>query len=186
MPEKASREWNELGEGVILQSSHRESAFTRVEPTDERRSSVGEKISRRDYVNALALSNSGEAMIFERDKLDTGMLSWRVIGSYLKNGEDPMVAAQRTLLDETGYSSDEWLYLGSYVMADSDEHQTGVGHFFCARDAQQIARPQGNGPDGLKMKWVSQRDLKYALLDGRISVLSYAITISMALLTVLD
>lgn len=141
---------------------------------------------RKDYVNALALSDSGEAMILERGKPGGGMSSWRVVGGYMSNGEDPMTAAQRTLLDATGYHSDEWLYLGSYVMSDSEQAESGVGHFFCARDAQQIARPNVGSLEDIEMRWVSQRDLKYALLDGRVSVLSYAITISMALLTVLE
>ena len=32
------------------------------------------------------------------------------------------------------------------------------------------------------IKWVSRKDLKYALLDGRIGVMSYAMTASLALL----
>jgi ADP-ribose pyrophosphatase YjhB (NUDIX family) len=137
-----------------------------------------------DYVNALALSDSGDALIFERGKLG-GMSSWQVVGGYVGNGEDPMTAIQRILLEATGYTSEEWMYLGSYMMTDTDE-QPGVGHFFCARGSQKVCQPQPDGHEELKIKWVTQRDLKCALLDGRISVLSYAITISMALLTVLD
>lgn len=138
-----------------------------------------------DYVSALALSGDGEAMILERPINGSAMASWHVVGGAIEIGEDPMTAAERTLLETTGYSSDQWLYLGSYADAEA-EQRCGVGHFFCACDAQQVAVPLLDSGGSTKLRWVSQSDLKRALLDGRVHVLSYAITISMVLLTVLE
>jgi ADP-ribose pyrophosphatase YjhB (NUDIX family) len=144
-----------------------------------------QKVLAADYVNVLALNEAGEAMILEHGQNGGGYSSWRVIEGQVAQGEDPMTAVQRTLLEETGYQSDHWMYLCSYTITD-DHQRLGVGHFFCARNARQLADHYCvDLAQDRKLKWVSQRDLKYALLDGRISTLSYAITISMALLTVL-
>ncbi len=137
-----------------------------------------------DYVNVLAMNDQGDAMILQRGDY-AGMFSWQVVGRELRQGEDPIAASKQVLLDSTGHSSQHWMYLGSYA-AEESSHENGVGHFFCAQKAQQVAPPTLDNPDDLAVKWISKRDLKYGLLDGRIAVLSCAVTISMALLTLPD
>lgn len=185
MPSMANMEWNNVEEPISVDSLHLNTDLQVGDKPGQQKLAQPAVPLSYDYVNALALSDAGEALIFERADLVGGMSSWQVVGGQVREGEDPMTAVQRTLLEETGYSSDNWLYLGSYMMSHGDA-QDAVGHFFCARDAQQVS--PSTRIDGCKkrIRWVTQRDLKYALLDGRISVLNYAITISMALLTVLD
>ena len=140
------------------------------------------KIHTRDYVNVLVLNDAGEAMIIEGYKHGNGWSGWQVVGGYLEEGEDPYTAVQRELLEETGYSCDKWLYLGSYTM-DANRH-VGVGHFFYATGAQQIAEPNHNDLESFNVTWVPVKDLKYALIDGRIGVISYAANIALALLVI--
>jgi ADP-ribose pyrophosphatase YjhB (NUDIX family) len=184
MPEEASRERNSQDDHAVLIPPEVQTLFDRGEIATGRMIPEGKQAQTRDFVNALAISDAGEAMIFEEGASTGGVMSWHVVGGHIEDGEDPMSAIQRALLEVAGYSSDEWLYLGSY-MAEADQDM-GVGHFFCARDARPACQPVSVIHQEMKIRWVSQQDLRYALLDGRISVLSYAITISMALLTVLD
>ena len=185
MPEEASRERNTQEERAVLIPPEVQAVLDGGEIATGRIISEGKHAQTRDFVNALAISDAGEAMIFEEGATKDGGMSWHVVGGPIENGEDPMSAIQRALLESTGYSSDTWLYLGSYMLAEAD-HDLGVGHFFCARDARSVGQPVSETHREMKIRWVSQQDLRYALLDGRISILSYAITISMALLTVLD
>ena len=138
------------------------------------------KIYTRDYVNALVLNDAGEAMIIEGYKHGHGWSSWQVVGGYLEDGEDPYTAVQRELLEETGYSCSNWLYLGSYTV-DANRHM-GVGHFFYATGAQRTAEPNHDDLEAFVVKWIPVQDLKYALLDGRIGVISYAANVALALL----
>lgn len=140
------------------------------------------KIYTRDYVNAIVFNDAGEAMVLEGYKHGVGSSSWQVLGGYLEDGEDPMTAVQRELLEETGYCTDDWLYLGSYVV-DANRH-VGVGHFFCGRNVQQVAQPASSDMEAAAIHWVSLRDLRLALLDGRIAVVSYAVNIALAMLLV--
>lgn len=140
------------------------------------------KIYTQDYVNALILNEAGEAMILEGYKDDNSWSSWQLAGGYLEEDEDPYTAVQRELLEETGYSCAQWLYLGSYTI-DANQ-QVGVGHFFFATGAQRIADPDLSNLEAIDVKWVPIKDLKYALVDGRISVISYAANIALALLLI--
>lgn len=138
------------------------------------------KIFTRDYVNALVLNEAGEAMIIEGYKHGNGWSGWQVVGGYLEDGEDPYSAVQRELLEETGFASDNWYYLGSYTV-DANRH-VGVGHFFFAMNAQHLAEPNHEDLEEFVIKWVTVKDLKCALVDGRIGTISYAANIALALL----
>lgn len=184
MPEEARRERHTQEERALVIPPEVQTLFDREELAAGMILPEGKQVPTRDFVNALAISDAGEAMIFEEGTSREGALSWHVVGSPIEDGEDPMSAIQRAL-QTTGYRSDEWLYLGSYMVTEDDQDM-GVGHFFCARDTRPVCQPVTQADQEMKIRWVSQQDLRYALLDGRISVLSYAITISMALLTVLD
>jgi len=141
------------------------------------------KIYTSDYVNAVVFNDAGEAMVLEGYKHGTGWASWQMLSGYLQEGEDPITAVHRHLIEETGYSTPNLVYLGSYVV-DPNRH-VGVGHFFCARGAKKAAQPIPKVDQDFELKWVPISELRYALLDGRIATISYAITVSLALLTVM-
>jgi ADP-ribose pyrophosphatase len=134
----------------------------------------------RDYVNALVLDGDGRIMVIEGYKHGLGRSSWQVVGGYLEPGEEPLSAIQRELLEETGYRSEEWLDLGLFVM-DANRH-VGVGYFFLARNARKLAEPDHDDLEQFVVRWVSQNELKQALFDGRVAIISYAVNIALGLL----
>lgn len=141
------------------------------------------KIYTNDYVNAVVFNENNEAMVIEGYKHGTGWTSWQMLDGNLTEGEDPVSAIRRELLEETGYSTNTWIYLGSYVV-DPNRH-IGVGHFFCAREVKKTVKANHKNTIADEVKWVPLNELRCALLDGRIATLSYAIAVSLALLTVM-
>ncbi len=140
------------------------------------------KVHTRDYVNVLIVNEKQEALIVEGYKHGMGRSSWQVIGGYIEDGEDPVTAVKRELLEETGYSCKKWIYLSSYVM-DANRH-FGVGHFFVAQDVQKVTEPNNDDLEEMQFNWVTLDELKYALIDGRIGAISYATNIALALLLI--
>lgn len=141
------------------------------------------KIYMHDYVNAVVYNQNNEAMVLEGYKHGTGWTSWQILSSYLEEDEDPITAVNRNLIEQTGYSSPNWIYLGSYVV-DPNRH-VGVGHFFCAKGVKKVAQPIRRTDHEFNLNWVPISELRLALLDGRIATLSYAIAVSLSLLTVM-
>jgi ADP-ribose pyrophosphatase len=132
-----------------------------------------------DYVNALVLNDAGEAMILEGYKHGLGRSSWQVVGGYLEPDEQPLAAIQRELLEETGYASEDWVHLGSFIV--DANRRVGEGHFYLARNARKMTESNHDDLEYFDLCWVSLDRLKVALQDGRVGVLSYAINISLAL-----
>lgn len=133
----------------------------------------------RDFVNVLALNEQGNALVFEREERGPSVLTWRLVSENLNVGDDPITAVKQALFRQAGLQSNEWRYLGSYTVGSYLPAR--VGHFFIAQHARQITPP--GAPS--RIKWVTMRDLRYALLDGRLSAISHAMTVSIALLTML-
>ena len=135
-----------------------------------------------DYVNALVLNAVGEALVFEVEKPGSGVY-WQLLHRTLQPKEDPFTAVQQQLQQMTGFQPSQWAYLGSHAIEAS--RLFGMGFLFCAQQAVQVAEPAPNCPDVLTIQWVPLVDLRYGLLDGRISIMSHALTVSLSLLTIL-
>jgi hypothetical protein len=107
-----------------------------------------------------------------------------MIGRNIQVDEDPMRAVQQDLLKRTGYTCTNWIYLGSFVV---DEAQSeGAGHFFSARLLERTSTPNELSAHGLKLRWVAKRELKQALVDGRIAVINHAVSICLAMVLCSD
>jgi hypothetical protein len=141
-----------------------------------------------DYVNAVVLNKAGEALILEGSPDGRGWASWHMIGRSIQLGEDPILAVQQDLLERTGYKSNQWLFLGAYTIGHNQidrneidrDQPTGAGYFFCAHNIHP-ATPLVSPHENLRLKWVTKKELKQALLDGRIAVINHAIAAYMAL-----
>ncbi|MEW5986818.1 MAG: NUDIX hydrolase [Chloroflexota bacterium] len=137
-------------------------------------------IHTRDYVNVLTVNEDNQALILEGYKHGLGRSSWQVVGGYLEVGEEPLAAAQRELLEETGYASDDWQPLGSFVV--DANRRAGVGHFFLTGRVRLVAAPNYDDLEAFQTRWVSLSELREALGDGRVGAISYAITMALGLL----
>jgi hypothetical protein len=134
----------------------------------------------RDYVKVFVVNQHGEALVMENAEQGRAWGSWQIIGRYVERNEDPLTAVQLTLLHHTGYIAKEWIYLGSFAT-----HQTallGAGHFFLARQPCLATPPDPSCAScGALVRWAPISQIKQALLDGRIAVVSHVIATTLAL-----
>jgi hypothetical protein len=129
-----------------------------------------------DSAHAFVLNEQGQALILESMPLGNAWSSWQMIGCPLAEGENPITAVQATLRQTTGYTARQWLYLGTFILEEAGDK--GARHFFFARDVAQT----GPHLPGLAIRWVDRKQIKHALLDGRIAYLNHAVVAALALL----
>jgi 8-oxo-dGTP pyrophosphatase MutT (NUDIX family) len=129
------------------------------------------------YSNAVVVNEAGEILIHEGYRHGARRHSWQMVGAYLERAEeDPLCSIQRAL-GEVGYTSNDWRYLGSYVV-DGDQH-VSVAYFFLAMNVRK-AQLESDFIAAPEWRWVSRADLETALLDGRINLLNYATNLMLA------
>lgn len=133
-----------------------------------------------DYVNVLAETEDGRFVCFRQVKYGIEGMSLAPVGGYLEPGEEPLAAARRELLEETGYEAVEWLDLGSY-QADGNRG-FATAHLFLARGARQVAEPDADDLEEQELLLLSQEQVAAALVAGEFKGLSWATLAALALL----
>jgi hypothetical protein len=134
----------------------------------------------RDYVNAFVLNEADEILVFEATDNGRSWSSWQMVGRHLETDENPILAVQQELLLRTGYTCKNWVYLGTFVIDETQK--AGAGYYFCAKVPEKTLVPDAMHSKNQKLKWVAKQEIKQALLDGRIAVINHALAISLAIL----
>jgi ADP-ribose pyrophosphatase len=94
-------------------------------------------------------------------------------------GEEPLVAARRELLEETGYTSEDWTVLGVF---QSNSNQGGGKIFmFEARGACKTADPDSGDLEEIEVVLLDDAQLEDAIRGGEMMALSSVTACSLAL-----
>ena len=133
-----------------------------------------------DYVNIVALTKDGEFLCFRQTKYGVDGLSLAPVGGYIEPGEDPLVAAQRELLEETGHEASDWVSLGQYRV--DGNRGAGMAFLFLARSARRVAEPNADDLEEQELLYLSHPEIEAALAAGEFKVLGWATVVALALL----
>ena len=133
-----------------------------------------------DYVNVLVETTDASYLCFRQTKYAVEGISLAPVGGYCDSGEEPLTAAQREVLEETGYQATEWVHLGSFA-ADGNRGG-GVGHMFLARGARAVATPIADDREEQELVSLTRPQIQQALLRGEFKVLGWAANVALALL----
>ena len=134
-----------------------------------------------DFINVVAVTKSGEFICFRQPKYAVQGLSLGIVGGYIEKGEYPLAAAQREMLEETGYIASDWQALGSYVV--DANRGAGKGHFFLATGAEWRQPIDADDLEEQELLLLSRVEVEQALRAGEFKVLPWAACVAMALLT---
>ena len=132
-----------------------------------------------DFVNVVAVTEGGAYLCFRQYKYAVAGTSLATVGGYIDPGEDPLVAAQRELLEETGYQAQEWLCLGRYAI--DGNRGAGAAHLYLARGARPVQEIDADDLEEQELLALSPAEIRAALLAGEFKVLPWAAAVALAL-----
>lgn len=132
-----------------------------------------------DYAVILARTPDGRFLSFRQVKYAIPDAFLAPPGGYLDPGEDPLNAARRELLEETGCEARAWHPLGSYVV-DSNRG-AGTAHLFLALDVRPVAPVTADDLEDQELVYLTRADLERSLDTGAIRVLAWAALLGLAL-----
>ncbi len=133
-----------------------------------------------DFVNMAVITGDGAYLCFRQTKYSIKGTSLAPVGGYLNPGEDPLIAAKRELLEETGYEAPHWEKLGEFVV--DGNRGNGVAHLFLARDAHQVQPPKGDDLEAQTLLTLSRAEVEAAVQRGAFKVLPWQTVMALALL----
>jgi len=133
-----------------------------------------------DFVNVIAMTTDGKFICFRQTKYAFDGISIAPAGGYIEKNEDPLIAAKRELLEETGYQASEWTFLGKYNLMPN--RNPAVGYAYLARGAQYIQPIDSDDLEEQELLLLNQGELEQFLLQGEVKVSAWVNTIALALL----
>jgi len=132
-----------------------------------------------DYINVVAVTKAGDYLCFRQTKYSVDGTSLAPVGGYITEGETPLQAAKRELLEETGYEASEWIDLGHYSV--DANRGAGAAYMFLARGARQVGQLRSDDLEEQTLLRLSRDALEAALAGGEFKVLPWAAAVALAL-----
>jgi ADP-ribose pyrophosphatase len=133
-----------------------------------------------DFVNVAAVTDDGRFLCFRQNKYAVQGETLAPCGGYLEPGEDPLLAAQRELREETGYAAREWVSFGKFAV--DGNRGCGNAHMFLALGALKVADIDRDDLEEMHLITLTTDETRQALLDGRFKLVSWSHCIAQALL----
>ncbi len=126
-----------------------------------------------DWVNMVAIDPGGDVVMVRQFRFGAGYATLETPGGMVDPGEDSLTAAQRELLEETGYGGGQWRYLGA-VEPNPAIHDH-LCHHWLATDVERVAEPRPGRGEMLAVERMSEAQVTEAVRGG---VIRHALALS--------
>lgn len=115
-------------------------------------------------VSILAKTSDGDYLITEEYRHPIGRYIWGCPGGFLEHEEDPLVGAQRELLEETGYTAEHLNVIGtSYPLPGLLAQQI---FFVLASNVKKVADPDLEESEMLSVRLESKETIEKMMRQG--------------------
>jgi ADP-ribose pyrophosphatase len=137
-------------------------------------------IDQRDFTVIFAMVGTSQVLCIRHYKHGAKRINLGLPAGYIEEGETSLSAAQRELLEETGYSGKEWELLGTFVV--DGNRGCGNVHVFFASDLVKKQEPDPDDLEKISLEQISLKKLPGLLANGEVATLGAAIGIALGLL----
>lgn len=132
-----------------------------------------------DYINVVAVTADEHFLCFRQVKYAVEGTTLSIVGGFVEEGEEPIRAARRELLEETGYESTDWTPLGSYRV--DPNRGVATGHLYLARQARYVTPRSADDLEEQELILLTRSEIETALARGEFKVLAWAASVAFAL-----
>ena len=120
-----------------------------------------------DWVNVIAITTEGKFIIEEQYRHGIQKVCFELCAGMVDEGETPLEAAKRELLEETGYSGGNWTAFGMSVPNASGS--TTKCYHFLATDVVPYNDPKLEQTEDIKIHILIAQEVKKLMLGGHIA-----------------
>lgn len=131
-----------------------------------------------DYALVYAVTTEGKVLVLRQYKHGVGRVCLTFPGGYVAPGEDPALAAQRELLEETGYRGVNLIPLGSFVT--NANQGCNVAHMFRIDGCQCECEPNSGDLEEMELTQFAPGELLTPSRFTEMGVLSYVTLVLLA------
>ena len=123
-------------------------------------------IERPKLVHVIAITKEGLFVCELQYRYAINRTCMEICAGIVESDEAPLEAAQRELLEETGYAGGEWEMLGKHAIDPSN--MTEISYSFLATDVVKVSEQNLEKTEELETILLTEDDIKRALQNGEI------------------
>lgn len=107
-----------------------------------------------DWVNVIAITADGQFVMERQYRHALGRTNYELPCGVMEDGEEPLEAIKRELLEETGYGGGEWQHLMD--LSANSSTTNNMTHCFLATGVEKISTPHLDATEDLEVHLLSR------------------------------
>lgn len=134
---------------------------------ESKKQSVFDVLHCPNWVNIIALTKDKKVIIVEQYRQGTDEVTWEVPGGVGHKNEPFLETAKRELLEETGYSSNNWIPLG--IVDVNPAFMTNQCASFLAMDCEETDEQNLDPMEEIDLKFVDLDEIPKLIKERKIT-----------------
>lgn len=123
-------------------------------------------IERPKMIHVIAITENGFYVFEKQYRYAINRECLEICAGLVEPDETPIQAAQRELLEETGYACGQWQQLGVHAVDPSN--MTEVSYSFLAKGVKKVSEQHLEKTETIEIVLLSEDEVKQALINGSI------------------
>lgn len=118
------------------------------------------------WVNVIALTEDGNFVMVKQYRHGLGIVATELCAGVAEEGETPLEAAKRELLEETGFGGGEWEL--NMVVSANPGSQNNLSYSFIAHGVRQISGQHLDATEDVKVEILTEEQVYSMLLNDEL------------------
>lgn len=118
------------------------------------------------WINVIAITTEGKFVMVEQYRHGLGDVFTEICAGVVENGEEPLHAAQRELMEETGYGKGNWQLFT--VLSANPGTTTNLTYTYLATDVEPVSTQHLDETEDIAVKLLSPEEVRGMLLKDEL------------------
>ena len=117
------------------------------------------------WINVIAITKEGKFVMVEQYRHGLQDVFTELVAGVAEDGEQPLEAARRELLEETGYGNGNWELFS--VLSQNPSATTNLTYSFLATDVEPVSEQHLDATEDIAVKLLTEEEVRQLLMSDK-------------------